>query len=177
MSVIFQLFSAGDLQKLDEGQLEALRQLVIAALAPSLQVREKLKPRADEVFRQLASPPMDDPLLLPDPPPALPNPEYPLSHQLFRGVDLDRLDADATKRKDKLTILEWAILCERDRSAYVLEVIMQEAYTWYTQQLPGPPPSVPTPDAVYSPFSNAYKITRALNPPENLSLVEREWPW
>ena len=173
MGVIFQLFSAADLQKLaalSPDKLDELRQLIRDERAPSPNVRAKLKPRADEVFLQLASPPFSGSLPLPDSPTTSPS----LAGQLFRQQEINQLDAD------QLRILEWAIQCEMDNSPYVLEVIMQKVLTWLAELVPQglePSPPPPAPDAVYSPFSKEYKIVRALDPPDDLTLVERDWPW
>ena len=166
MGAIFQLFSAADLQKLvarSPGKLDELRQLIRDEMASSPDVRAKLKPRADEVFLQLVN--FSGPLPLPP----SPTPSQPLHEQLFRSEELGALDSA------QLDILESAIQCEKNNSPYVLEVIMQKAYAWFEQQVTPPPP--PAPDAVYSPFSKTYKIIRALDPPDDLTLVERDWPW
>ena len=178
MGVVFQLFSAADLQKLAEfpGRLDELRQLIRDERAPSPDVRAMLKNRADEVFLQLASPPFSGPL----PPPASPSPSQSLVQQLFRQEDLEQLDADPAQRETKLRILELAIRCEIDNSPYVLEIIMQKVQAWLeglVREGLEPPPPPPAPDAVYSPFSKAYKIVRAFNPPDDPTLVERDWPW
>src|SRR5262245_1634298 len=172
MGVIFQLFSAADLQKLaalSPEKLNELQALIQAERTPSPEVRAKLKPRADEVFLQLV-PSFPGPLPLPSSPTTSP----PLAGQLFSQQDLNQLTPD------QLRILEWAIRCELDNSPYVLEVIMQKVLTWLAEQGPQglvSPPPPPAPDAVYSPFSKEYKIVRALDPPDDLILVERDWPW
>jgi len=53
MTVIFQLFSAADLQNLSPGQLKELRDLVRDELETSDQVREALRERAQECFSSL----------------------------------------------------------------------------------------------------------------------------
>jgi len=171
MAAIFQLFSAQDLLRLAPGQFDELRRLISAELAPSAEVRAVLKDRANQVFRQLASPriPATDPLPLPPPPVS-----QLLREHLFTPVDLARLDADPAQLAAKHQMLELAIRCERDNSPYVLEVIMKRVYPWFTQQVPLP---LPTSDTGYSPFSKAYKVIRALDPPDNLNLIDRGWPW
>ena len=58
MAAIFQLFSAAYFQKLAEHSsnwLDELRTRIRAERAPAPAVREKLRPRANEVFHQLVS--------------------------------------------------------------------------------------------------------------------------
>jgi hypothetical protein len=175
MGVFFQLFSAADLQRLavlPGNKLDELRTLISNEMVYSPDVRAQIKIRADQVFRQLA-PSFTAPLPLPTLP-APPAPLPPLLEQFFMPADLDQLDADPTMRAEKRKILEWAIRCEKDSSPYVLEVIMRTVYAWFAQQLP--PPPLPLPDAVYSPFSKEYKIIRAADPPDNPALVIRDWP-
>ena len=174
MAAIFQLFSAADLQKLAEHSsnwLDELRTRIRAERAPSPAVREKLRPRANEVFHQLVSSSSSSrslPYSSTTPPPT------PLADQLFSQQELAQLTTE------QRNILELAIRCELDNSPYVLEVIMQQILGWLAelvQQGLVPPPPPPTPDAAYSPFSKEYKIVRAVDPPHNLTLVNWDWPW
>jgi hypothetical protein len=167
MGAVFQLFSAADLLRLAAipGKLDELRTLIRDEMAYSPDVRAQIKIRADQVFRQL-TPSFTAPLPLPTlPAPPAPLPSLP--EQFFRPADLAQLASD------QLNILEWAIRCEKDNSPYVLGFIVNKVYAWFAGQMTPPPP---TPDAVYSPFSKEYKVIRAADPPDNPTLVTRDWP-
>src|SRR5436309_8043676 len=115
MSIIFQLFSAADLQNLTPEQLKGLRDLVRNELETSDKVRDALRERANAVFRQLATQPAAYSLVRhpsPDPLQSLPE-------QLFEAREFARLNNDPKHLK----ILEWAIECERNSSPHVLEAI------------------------------------------------------
>jgi len=167
MTVIFQLFSAADLQNLSPGQLKELRDLVRDELETSDQVREALRERAQEVFQQLATQPVTYSLA----PPPSPDPLQSLPEQLFGAHEFTRLNNDPTRLK----ILEWAIECERNSSPHVLEAIRQRAYAWF-QSLPEHASAIPRPDAEYSPYSEKYKAMRVAEPYRDFTLVEKDWP-
>ena len=184
MGVVFQLFSAADLQRLAAlpgAKLDELRTLIRNEMTYSPAVRAQIKSRADQVFRQLA-PSFTASLPLPPLPPATSlAPPPSVLEQFFMPADLDQLDTNPTIRAEKHKILDWAVRCEKDNSPYVLEAIMQTVYAWFAQQLPPPPPPAPAPpppapDTVYSPFSTEYKVIRAVDPPDDPTLVTRDWP-
>lgn len=128
MSIIFQLFSAEDLQKLDISELEALSDEVKAVLSDPikplikdgklhLNLKPKVKPDGEspaDLYGQKYKPLVEEALL---------KRFYEVSHQLktppldlskqsfdFEKLTEQRNDA-ATQAKEKL-ILEWAISCE-----------------------------------------------------------------
>ena len=104
MSVIFQLFGAEDLKKLDPHQLEGLGKAVGEALDNNTTVLEQVKPRASEVFEQLkAIPPTTTGVMAA---PQSPGPPRGMLFQLFNISDLEKLS------RKQIQILEWAIRCE-----------------------------------------------------------------
>jgi hypothetical protein len=170
MSIIFQLFSAADLQNLSPQQLKQLRDLVRDELETSDKVREALRERANAVFSQLETqrdPDSSEPQPQPQP---SPDPLQSLAAQLFDPQEFARLNNDPKLLK----ILEWAIECERNSSPHVLDAIREKAYEWF-QRLPGKSSTLPQPDAEYSPYSENYKAVRVVEPYVDLTLEERAW--
>jgi hypothetical protein len=167
MSIIFQLFSAADLQTLTPEQLKELRDLVRDEVETSEKVRAALKERANAVFNQLATEPAAYVLVQPP----SPDPLQSLPEQLFNAQEFTRLDDDPKRLK----ILEWAIECERNSSPHVLEAIRERAYEWF-RGLPGHADAIPRPDAEYSPYSQKYKAVRVAEPYRDFTLVEKDWP-
>jgi hypothetical protein len=168
MTVIFQLFSAEDLQQLNQEQLKQLRDIIRDELETSSQIRATLKPRAEEVLRQLLpASTYSLPASLPSPPSL--DPLQSLPNQLFRAEELAQLDGT------KLKILEWAIECERNSSPHVLDVIRKRVYAWF-QGLPGKSStSIPKPDAEYSSYSRNYEAVRVKEPYIDFTLIEKDW--
>jgi hypothetical protein len=164
MSVIFQLFSAADLEKLTPAQLDELKAKVSKHLRdPSDQVLARLRKRADQVFNQFSpSPPAHQP-----PGPGSRVPMQSLAYQLFDARDLANLNSR------QLLLLEWALECERDRSPYVLEIIRNDVEAWFKARTNN---SQPVPDASYSPYSPTppYYHVHAANPPADNTLQP---PW
>jgi hypothetical protein len=168
MTIIFQLFSAADLQNLSPGQLKELRDLVRNELETSDTIRDALRERAHAVFHQLA--PQSGAYSL-GRPPSSPDALQSLPEQLFNPQELASLRNDPKLLK----ILEWAIECERNSSPHVLEAIRAKAYAWF-QSLPEHAEAIPRPDAEYSPYSEKYKAMRVAVPYSDFRLEEKDWP-
>jgi hypothetical protein len=166
MSVIFQLFCAEDLRKLNDQQLDELSDRVgtilrretgtparPAALALSLnvskvtklpqqtpdKVNEALKSRFREVSHQLQSPPLQ------------PSP---------RGFDFDNLLKIRNlpaKNKIEEKILQWAITCEVENYAFYrpLLVAKKDAYEYF-ELVTGDKPIGP--DSPYSPLNRRHPL-------------------
>jgi len=149
MPVLFQLFSADDLQLLGPAELITLRKFIkeVAERPPS--VPEEIKQRAYEVFRQLTSP------TTPINPPNPPTPGLPIIDQLFSANDLAQLDMQ------QRYILDMAIACEVLYSFRSLEAIKQRADAKFrdlTRSMAAfnrVPQNPQGPDSDYAPFNPA----------------------
>jgi hypothetical protein len=170
MSVIFQLFCAEDLQKLEYQELQTLRQRIITALRSAQplclnltekpepdpgtppRVHEALNKRFDEVSHQLKSPQL--------------NP----SQQPFRFHDrIQQRNARATQDKEDL-ILNWAITCEVNNFEFYnsLLQVKKAADDFFEQTIkakiaargePVPDRVRPLPpDSPYSPFNPRHPL-------------------
>lgn len=122
MSVIFQLFSAADLQGLDMRQMNELKEM-IGKIQSAPSVLAAVKDRADEVFTQIKNrSPMAG---LP------PSPEQAgmLVH-LFHEQDIEILT------EEEKTIIEWAIICEVTHSEVALLAIREQADILFSRHKP-----------------------------------------
>jgi len=174
MSVIFQLFGAEDLQKLEYDELQELKRKITEALTPpgqaalggplalSLKLSPKTKPDPDtpprvkealnkrfhEVSHQLKTPP--------------PNP----SQQIFDfDALIDQRNAKATQGKEDL-ILEWAITCEVNNFEFYNSLLKAKkvADDFFKEAMERRGEKVPErlrpkgPDSLYSPFNPRHPL-------------------
>lgn len=168
MSVIFQLFCAEDLQRLDYQELEDLRQTIIKALGNtqtlSLKLTKKPQPDADtpprvqeelnkrfhEVSHQLKSPQLNRPQ---------PNFNF--------NARLEQRNAKATQDKEDL-ILEWALTCEVNHYEFYNALLQAKkaAYDFFEKAMQAKGEVVPErlrpkgPDSPYSPFNPRHPLSK-----------------
>jgi hypothetical protein len=126
MSVVFQLFCADDLQKLDETQFRQLKEAVIAALNTSPAVLDKVKDRADTVFEQLKQRRSTQQGVRLEP-------NMNLVARFFNDADFNSLS------QQERDIIEWAIVCEETHSPDVLQVVRDQVYPLFRQHTGGDP--------------------------------------
>jgi hypothetical protein len=120
MAVVFQLFCAEDLLKLNAAQLDDLKTTVRQALENSPRVLGAVKSRANEVFQQLTSQPATQPV-------AASEASRGMLLQLFNDADLKLLNAQ------QLDILKMAISCAVFHTPEALQAVKEEADTLFVR--------------------------------------------